>query len=108
MGIDPLEQEETATVRLSLDLPADTVAFLERFALYRNALNTLTKRSVKKWTRKSAAEAFVATQVQTVLTSMAEAIAEHGALPDDEKDMAAYARRVLQSTEKSNDKNKKR
>lgn len=109
MSVDPLaQQEEEATERLSLDLPAHTAKFLERFAAYRNALNVAQGKKVKKWTRKSAGEAFVETQVTQVVASMAQAFEEHGELPDaaDEKAMLAYAKAVLASADKPSKKSR--
>ena len=108
MSIDPLAQQEETTDRLSLDLPVSVVKFLERFASYRNALNSVQGRSVKKWTRKSAAEAFVAAQVRQVVESMAGAIETHGELPEDDKEMVAYARAVLAATEPAKSPKKSR
>ena len=105
MSVDPLEQEEQEeTERVSLDLPRSVVRFLEGFASYRNALNAEQGRDVRKWTRKSTAEAYVVAQVRQVMESMRGAFERHGPLPelDDpkdrpryEKEMRAYARAVL-------------
>ena len=104
MARDPLEQEEETTDRLSLDLPVSMVQFLERYAAYRNALNGLQKRAVKKWTRKSAAEAFLTSQYQQVLENMGASFDAHGPLPEDQDEMLAYARSVLAAAEKSTPK----
>lgn len=104
MARDPLEQEEETTDRLSLDLPVSMVQFLERYAAYRNALNGLQKRAVKKWTRKSAAEAFLTSQFQQVMENMAGSFEAHGPLPEDQDEMLAYARAVLAASEKSSKK----
>jgi len=103
MSVDPLAQEEETTERVSLDLPSSVARFLEQFARYRNALNAAQGRNVKKWTRKSAAEALVAAQVRQVMESMAAAFEKHGPLPEsaDEKEMLAYARAVLAVTDKN-------
>lgn len=107
MSVDPLAQhEEEPPERLTVDLRSSDARFLERFAAYRNALNQLEGRKVRPWTRKSAAEAFVAAQVRQVVENMALAFRDRGELPaaDDEKAMLAYAKAVLASADKSNKK----
>lgn len=107
VSVDPLAQGQEEEERLTLDLPVSAIEFLGRYAAYRNALNEAQKRKMKRWTRKSAAEAFLMAQVAAVIESMREAFAEHGELPADEKQMLAYAERVLASYEKPTKKSSK-
>lgn len=105
MSVDPLEQEEKEkTDRLSLDLSVSDAEFLRRFANYRNALNEAQERPVQKWTRKSAAEAYVAAQIRQVKASMAQVFADLGELPKDDKQMLDYAKKVLAAAEKPSKK----
>lgn len=107
VSVDPLADGQEQEERLTLDLPVSVIEFLGRYATYRNALNEAQKRKMKRWTRKSAAEAFLVAQVHAVLESMKEAFAEHGELPADDKAMLAYAERVLASAEKPSKKSSK-
>lgn len=105
MSVDPLEQEEKEkTDRLSLDLSVSDAEFLRRFANYRNALNEAQERPVQKWTRKSAAEAYVAAQIRQVKASMAQVFADLGELPKDDKQMLDYAKKVLAAADKPSKK----
>jgi hypothetical protein len=100
MSVDPLEPEEVEeTERLSIDLPASELEWLQRYANYRTALNEAQGKKRKKWTRKSAAEAYVAAQIRQMKASMAKVFEELGELPSDEKAMLAYAKRVVAATE---------
>jgi hypothetical protein len=102
MSVDPLAQEEEEkTERLSVDPSVSDAEFLRRFANYRNSLNEAQSRRVKKWTRKSAAEAFIAAQVRQVRESMAQVFKELGELPEDDKAMLDYAKKVLAAADKS-------
>lgn len=116
MSVDPLEHEEEETERVSLDLPKSVADFLRRFAAYRNAMNEAQGRNVRKWTRKSTAEAFIAAQRRQVIANMVDAFERLGDLPEvtpdadektrerEEREMLAYARAVLASAEKSTKK----
>ena len=106
MSVDPLAQQEKEAERFSVDLPVADAKFLERYAAYRNALNAAQSRNVKKWNRKSAAEAFIAAQISLVAKEMAAVFSEHGELPyaTDEKAVMAYAKAVLAAADKSSKK----
>ena len=98
---DPLaraEKIESDLVRVTLDLRPDQAEFLEKYAAYRNVLNLAEKRQFRKWTRKSAAEAFVDAQIANVRKNMKGVFDTLGELPDssDEKALSAYVERVLQ------------
>ena len=105
MSVDPLDTEEVEeTDRLSLDLPLSELEFLKRFASYRNALNEAQTKAMKKWTRKSTAEAFIAAQIRQVKASMKQVFEDLGELPEDERAMLDYAKKVLAAADKSSKK----
>lgn len=106
MSVDPLEMQQEATDRISVDLPLSAVEFLVRYASYRNAMNLARGLTVKKWTRKSAAEALVLAQIRQVQESMREAFEQHGPFPENDADMLAYARAVLVASEKPSKKSR--
>lgn len=102
--VDPLQRAEEETKRLAIDLSPEVVSFLERYAAYRNAMNEVSKRSVRQqWSRKSAGEALLTTMVAQVRASMADVFAELGEIPDaeDQKALEAYALKVLARADKS-------
>lgn len=94
--VDPLERAEEVTVRIALDISPSDLDFLERFAAYRNVMNELQARTIRaKWSRKSAAEAFIAAHVRQVQEQMKDVFDELGELPDNEKALREYAEKVL-------------
>jgi hypothetical protein len=94
--VDPLERAEEETERIALDLSPSDLRFLERFAAYRNVMNELQGRTIRsKWSRKSAAEAFVSAHVGQVRDQMKDVFDELGELPADEKALREYAEKVL-------------
>lgn len=98
---DPLaraEKIESDLVRVTLDLRPEQAEFLEKYAAYRNVLNAAEKRQFRKWTRKSAAEAFVDAQIASVQRNMKGVFDALGELPDadDEKALSTYVGRVLE------------
>lgn len=106
MSVDPLETAEETTERVTLDLPVSVMRYLERFAAYRNTMNEEQKRPVKKWTRKSAAEAFVSAQVRQVQQQMADTVTVHGEIPTSVDELRAYVRAVLARAEKPGKKSR--
>ena len=99
--VDPLQRAEEETERIALDLSPDDVAFLERYAAYRNVMNDLQERTVRqKWSRKSAGEALLSAQVTQVREQMADLFAELGEIPKGEKELREYAEKVLARAEK--------
>jgi hypothetical protein len=100
--IDPLQRSEEEVERAAFDLSPSDLAFLERFAAYRNVMNELQGRAVRqKWSRKSAGEAFLAAHIEQVRTQMADLFAELGEIPSDGKALREYAEKVLARTEKT-------
>ena len=94
--VDPLERAEEVTVRIALDISPSDLEFLERFAGYRNVMNELQARTIRtKWSRKSAAEAFIAAHVRQVREQMQDVFDALGELPEDEKALREYAEKVL-------------
>lgn len=99
--VDPLEHAEETTERIALDISPDDLAFLERYAAYRNVMNDLQSRSVRqKWSRKSAGEALLSAQIQQLREQMAGLFAELGEFPRGEKELREYAEKVLARSER--------
>lgn len=91
-------------LRATLEIEVGSGDFAERYAAYRNALNVVEKkRGTKRWTRKYALELFVELYIQQVREQMATVFEKFGPLPpaNDEKAVLAYARAVLEATEKT-------
>lgn len=99
--VDPLERAEERTERVALDIAEGDLRFLERYAAYRNVMNDLTGRTVRaKWSRKSAAEAFVSAQIAQLMEQMREVFEEFGPLPEEPSELRKYAERVLARVDK--------
>jgi hypothetical protein len=100
--VDPLEHAEERTERIALDLSPSDLEFVARWAAYRNVMNDLQGRTIRqKWSRKSAGEALFAAQVKQLREQMAELFADLGDLPENDKDLRAYAEKVLARADKS-------
>lgn len=96
------EEYEEATVRLSLDLSAQAMDWLARFAVYRNAMAEAQGKKLKeKWSRKSLAEHFIALQVEQMQAQLAAMLEACGPIPDA-KDAAAMKKYVAKVVAWSN------
>ncbi len=85
--------------RLSLDVRASDVAFLVRFAAYRNALARAQGKKIKRqWSRKSLMESLLSIQVDGLRQQLRGLFDALGEIPEhDTKDsgpMDAYAKRA--------------